>query len=244
MSTTAQPSPTPTTSTFLSDMLDVFNVIHDPDAVFKRVSDRARIVAPWIVLSVAVIIISILMRPYQQAAFEAFKSTLSAEQAAKMGNRGAGGGPLGLIFTPVVVLGMFAAGAGVLWIAVSITGTQARYKTLFSVLAYSSITYVLFAVVGIAVLMVRGKAGITGFEDVRPPLGLDLVAPNAGLYLGGVLNGINPFSVWGVWLAGTGVAITHRISRSAAIGATAVAYVICLLIICVPYLFVAMMTKQ
>jgi len=33
-------------------------------------------------------------------------------------------------------------------------------------------------------------------------------------------------------------------SRGAAIGATAVAYVICLLIICVPLLFVAMMTKQ
>ena len=244
MGTTAQPSTTPATGSLLNDMLDVFNVIHDPDGVFKRVSDRARIVAPWIVLSVAVIIITILTRPYQQAAFDAFKSTLTPEQAAKMGNRGAGGGPLGLIFTPVVVLVMLAAGAGVLWIAVSITGTQARYKTLFSVLAYSTITYVLFALVGVMVLTVRGKAGITGFEDVRPPLGLDLLVPSAGLYLGGVLNGINPFSVWGVWLAGTGVSVTHRMSRGAAIGATAVAYLICLLIICVPLLFVAMMTKQ
>ena len=113
MGTTAQPSTTPATGSLLNDMLDVFNVIHDPDGVFKRVSDRARILAPWVVLSVAVIIITILTRPYQQAAFDAFKSTLTPEQAAKMGNRGAGGGPLGLIFTPVVVLVMMAAGAGV-----------------------------------------------------------------------------------------------------------------------------------
>src|SRR2546429_6551787 len=28
-----------------------------------------------------------------------------------------------------------------------------------------------------------------------------------------VLNGINPFSVWGVWLTGTGISITHGTPR-------------------------------
>src|ERR1044071_7166051 len=98
-----QPSAPAEPKRFLSDVLDVFNVLHEPDAVFTRVKERARILAPWIVFSVAFIVISILTQPYQQAAMEAFKATLTLEQAARMGNRGAGGGVVGLVLTPAFV---------------------------------------------------------------------------------------------------------------------------------------------
>jgi Yip1-like protein len=243
MGVTAQPPATSDTS-LIRDMLDVFNVLHDPAAVFNRIKERARILAPWIVLSVAFVVITILTRPYQQVAMDAFKATLTPEQAARMGGGGAGGGVVGLVLTPVGVLAALAIGAGVLWMAVAITGAQARYKTVLSVLAYSCITYVLFAVVGIVVLKVRGMQAITGFADLRAPLGLDLLVPNAGLYLGTVLNGINPFSVWGVWLAGTGISITHGTSRSTAIAVTAGAFLLCLLIMAAPTLLLGLVTKQ
>src|SRR5205823_1253270 len=72
----AQPSAPAEPNSFLSDVLDVFNVLHEPDAVFTRVKERPRILAPWIVFSLAFIVISILTQPYQQAAMEAFKATL------------------------------------------------------------------------------------------------------------------------------------------------------------------------
>jgi len=238
------PPPATSDKSPLSDMLDVFNVLHDPGAVFNRVKERARILGPWIVLSAAFIVISIVSRPYQEAAMDAFKATLAPEQAVRMGNRGAGGGVVGLILTPLIVLVIVGIGAGALWLGVMITGAQAQYKKLYSVLAYSSITYILFAVVGVIVLTVRGKAAITGFADVRAPLGLDLLVPSAGIFLGTVLNGINPFSVWAVWLTGTGISITHGISRGAAIAVTAVAYLICLLLLSAPTLMLGMLTKQ
>ncbi|HLQ59396.1 MAG TPA: YIP1 family protein [Gemmatimonadales bacterium] len=246
MGVTAPPPATSQTS-LISDMLDVFNVLHDPAAVFNRIKERPRILAPWIVLSVAFVVITILTRPYQQAAMDAFKATLTPEQAAKMGAGGAGGGGggvVGLVLTPVGVLAALAIGAGVLWMAVAITGAQARYKTVLSVLAYSCITYVFFAVVGIVVLLVRGKQTIAGLADLRAPLGLDLLVPNAGLYIGTVLNGINPFSVWGVWLTGTGISITHGTSRGTAIAVTAGAFLLCLLIIAAPTLLLGLVTKQ
>jgi len=238
------PAPATSEKSLFSDMLDVFNVLHDPIAVFNRIKERPRILAPWIVLSIAFVVITILTRPYQQAAMDAFKTTLSPEQAARMGSSGAGGGVVGLVLTPVGVLAALAIGAGVLWMAVAITGAQARYKTVLSVLAYSCVTYVLFAVIGIVVLTVRGKQAVTGFADLRAPLGLDLLVPNAGLYLGTVLNGINPFSVWGVWLTGTGIAITHGTSRGTAIAVTAGAFLLCLLIIAAPTLLLGLVTKQ
>jgi hypothetical protein len=242
MGAAVQPQTTSQTS-FLQDAVDVFNVLHEPTTVFNKIKERARILAPWIVLSVSLIVVSYLTRPYQAAAFEAFKSTLSAEQATRMVNRGQGGAA-GLLLIPAFLLVGLAIGAGLLWVGVSLTGTQARFKTLLSVLAYSSITYILFSIVAIIVLTVRGKQAITGFADLRAPLGLDLLTPSAGLFLGTFLNGINPFSVWGVWLTGTGVSITHGTSRNTAIAVTAVVYVLCLLLMAAPTLLLGLATRQ
>ena len=238
------PAPTTTASSLLSDTLDFFNVLHDPVGVYNRVKERPRILGPWIVLSIAFVVITFLTRPYQQAAMDAFKATLTPEQAARMGDRGAGGGPVGLVLTPLNIYIVMAIGAGALWMTVSVSGTQARFKTLMSVFGYATVTYVLFALVGILVLTMRGKASITGFADVRAPLGLDLLTPNASLFLGTFLNGINPFSIWGVWLTGTGISITHGTSRTSAIVATAGAYLICLLLMSLPTLLVGMLTRQ
>jgi Yip1-like protein len=244
MGTTAQPAAPSHPRNLLADMLDVFNVLHEPAAVFTRIKERPRILAPWIVFSIALIVISILMRPYQQAAMDAFKATLTPAQATRMGSSGTGGGIVGLVLTPLGVLLFLGIGAGMLWIGVTLTGTQAQFKTLFSVLAYSCMTYLLFAVVGIAVLAVRGRASITSFADVRAPLGLDLLVPNASLYLGTVLNAINPFAIWGVWLTGTGVSITHGTSRGTSIFVTAVVYFIAILIIAAPTLLLGLATRQ
>jgi len=238
---------TPSTSgtgSALGDALDLFNVLHEPTAVFNRVNERPRVLIPWLVLGVFLIVLAILVQPFQAAAFEAFKATLTPEQVAQMGNRGAGGGPVGMALYPVLVFIGVAAGAGLLWIGVSLTGTQARYKTLLSVLTYSCVTYVLFSVVVVLVLKVRGIQAITGFADLRAPLGLDLLVPGAGLFAGTVLNGINLFSVWGVWLTGTGISVTHKTSQAAAIAVAAAAFLIMLFIVSLPALFAAMMIKQ
>src|SRR5256885_1165543 len=132
MGVTAQPSATPGTSSFLNDVLDVFNVLHDPLAVFNRIKQRPRILAPWLVLSAFFIISAILTRPYQQAAFEAFKASLTPEQIARMGNRGSGGGVMGLVLTPVIALAGLAICGGALSIGGALTGTQARFKTILS----------------------------------------------------------------------------------------------------------------
>lgn len=239
MDATAQE--TKPTSAFWSDALDVFNIVHEPAAVFARIRDRARVLAPWIVISVLLVVTTYLMRPYQAAATEAFRATLPPDQAASVPS---GGSLLGLAFVPLFAYVAFVAGAGLLWIGVSLLGTQARFTTLMSVLAYSYISYIVFSAVTIAVLLVRGTAEITSFVDVRAPLGLDLLAPGAGLYVGGVLNGINPFSVWGVWLVGTGIAVTHGTARAGSIVVTTVAYVIGLLVTMVPLLFVSLATRQ
>jgi len=216
-------------------ILDMFNVLFDPVPVFNRIKQKPSILYPWLVISAIVLVITIVTGPYNDAAMAAMRASMPPEQAARMG----GGGGVGrLIGVPIFTLIFAAAGAGLLWIGVSLSATQARYKTLLSVLLHANMTYVLFALVTALVLMVRGVGAITGLADMRPPLGLDLLVPNASLYLGQVLNGINPFSIWGVWLCGTGIAITHGVSKSTAIIVTSIVYVLALLLMSAPLLLV------
>ena len=234
----SQPSAQPSV---LDAVLDSFNVLHEPTAVFTRVKERPRILVPWLTLSVFVIVYAFLLRPYQHAAMEALAAALPPEQAARM-NRG--DSVFGLLIVPVMLLIGLAAGSGLLALGVALTGGQVRYKTLMSVLAYASSTNVLFCVVTIAVLMTRGVSQVADIADTRAPIGLDLLAPGAGLYLGAVLNAINPLAVWGVWLTGTGIAVTHGISRATGIVITVFAYIICVAIQFAPLILLAMALKR
>jgi len=218
----------------LGQIGDVFNVLLDPSAVFNRIKQKPSILAPWLVVSALLVITTIITQPYQNAAMQTLRASLPPEQAARMG--AGGGGPLKLLGVPVVSLIFAAIGAGLLWVGVSLSGAQGKYKTLLSVLLHSNITYALFSIVTAVVLTVRGVAAVNSMADLRPPLGLDLLAPNASLFVGQLLNGINPFAIWGVWICGTGISITHGVSKSTAITVTAIIYLIAILLTSAPLL--------
>ena len=236
-----QPPVQPAGQSVMGVVLDSFNVLHEPTAVFARVKERPRILVPWLVISVFLMAFGYFFQPFQAAAMETFKASLPPEQAARMG----GGNSLwGLLIVPVFFLIGLAIASGILSLGVAITGTPVKYKTLMSVLAYSCSTYAISSIVVIAVLMTRGVSQVADFGDLRAPIGLDVLAPGAGLYLGAVLNAINPFAVWGVWLVGTGMSVTHGMSRATGIVITSVAYVFCLFLQFIPLLFLAMAVKR
>ena len=223
--------------------LDLINVLHEPTAVFGRVKEKPRVLVPWLVISVLLTALAVLSRPYQAAAMDAIRATLTPEQAARIPP---GATPMWrtILGAPVVSLIGLLIGSGLLWIGTMLAGGQARFKSLMSVLCYSNMTYVIFVAVTMIVLSVRGIGAVTSFQDLRAPLGLDLLAPGASLFLGAVLNGINPFSIWGVWLCGTGVSITQGTSRAGGILVTALAFLIGVLITSAPLLLFSMGAKQ
>ncbi|HEX9703802.1 MAG TPA: YIP1 family protein [Gemmatimonadales bacterium] len=217
-------------------VLDVFRVLYDPGAVFARVREKPRILVPYAVIVVAIIGTTLVLQPYTEKALESLRATLPPEQAARM--QGGGGVVQALIGTPIFVFLGLLVGAGLLWVTVSLTASEARFKTLLSVLTHSYVTYILYAALGALVLFMRGIESVSSLVDLRPPLGLDLLVPGATGYLGGLLNGINPLSAWGVWLTGTGISITHNTSPTAGIAAAAIAYVVALAIFSVYWVFI------
>ena len=211
-------------------VLDLFNVLHEPTAVFGRLKEKPR----WFLVTLAVIVLLmlnfLLLKPFVIAAFQGMFASMPPEQLARAPK------PdtqwlIQLLSTPIFGFVIVFAGAGLLWVATAVSGTEGKYKVLLSVFAHANITFVLYSIVTTLVLMTRGVGEVSTMADLRPALGLDLLAPNAGKFLGAFLNGINPFSLWGVWLTGTGVSVTHGTSRGTGITAATIAFLIGLAIL-------------
>jgi hypothetical protein len=215
-------------------VVDLVKVLYEPDAVFQRVAEKARFLIPFLALAAAILVISFTLKPFFAAAIQEglnqAASRLTPEQAARMPSASTQATIL-VVVSPLNALFILLIGALLLWVTVSLTGGEARFGALLSVLTYAFATYVLYATISSIVLHLRGVESVASMDDMRAQLGLDLLAPNAGRFMGAFLNGVNPFSVWGVWLTGTGIAVTARTSKPAGYVAAGIAYVIGLLML-------------
>ncbi len=89
-----------------------------------------------------------------------------------------------------------------------------------------------FVVIGLAFIPIGvGPEGITSPSDLQPALGLDLLAPDAKGFIGALLKGINPFSIWGMVLTAIGIQVTHKTSKGTAYAVAIGAMVLGLIVI-------------
>ena len=206
-------------------MLDLLRVFSEPAMVFDRVREQPRVLAPAAALVVVAFGVAVSLRPFYEAGLQTAMSHLTPQQLERVPSA-ATQATIGLVLFPLNVVVMLLVGALLLWVNVSLLSGDARYGTLLSVLVYAFVSFVLFAVVSAAVLWLRGVASVTSMDDLRPAVGLDLLYHGDSPFLGALLNSVNPFSVYGVWLAGLGVAVTHRTSRATGYTAAAISYLV------------------
>jgi hypothetical protein len=205
-------------------VLDLVNVLHEPAAVFERLREKPRVLAPYLVIVLLLLAMMWFMQPLYEQAFRGMMAEMPADRAARIDP--ARQTMFIFIFTPINIFIGLLVGAGLLWVLTSLFGSEARYKVLLSVLTHAYITFVLMSVVASLIIFLRGTETVTSFRDLRPAIGLDLIAPGATGFVGAMLNAINPFSLWGVWLTGVGVSVTHRMSRGSGVTVAAIAFLI------------------
>ena len=206
-------------------VLDLVRVLYDPGPVFERVRERPRFLAPFLALAVVLLVGSLLQRPYVQAALAARVARLGEAGAAAA----AAGGTfavVGAVLAPVGFAVVLVVSAAILWLLVTLVGAEARFPVLLSVATYVSVTGILLQLARLAVLMLRGTGAVASVDDLQPPLGLDLLAPEAGRVATALLGQVNPFTVWGVTLTAIGIRVTHRTSPAGAAGVAAATFVL------------------
>ncbi len=197
-------------------VLDLFRVLFEPTAVFERIREAPKFIVPAIVVSLLITGVNYLMLPFRIAAM--------APQMAQMAAQNPGAAAqaesfqrIGVFLTPVGVIIVLLIVAGLLWLLVMLFGGgDAKYRTLLSVATYTALPAILLQVAGLIVLNMRGVDSVTSMVDLQPPLGLNLVAPSVTGFTGGVLAGINPFTIWGMILTAIGIQVTHKTSKGSA----------------------------
>src|SRR3970282_660930 len=90
--------------------------------------------------------------------------------------------------------------------------------------------FVLWVLVRAVVLRLKAVAAISSPMDMQPALGLDLIAPGATGFVGAVLKGINPFSIWGLVLTAIGITTTPKLSKGTGYTVATIAFLISLLL--------------
>jgi hypothetical protein len=219
---------------------DLVRVLFEPTAVFERVRERPRFLLPAIGLSVIVIVITYFMQPFTQAAM-ASRMAQIAQQNPQAAANAAKFQSIGLVFAPIGVFIALLIAAVIYWLLVMlVAGGDAKFKTLLSVAAYTALPAILLQAATIAVLKMKGVEAVSSMEDLRPPLGLNLLAPNATGFTGAVLAGINPFSLWGMVLTAIGIQVTHKTSKG---GAYTVAIIAMLLGVLIGAMFAGMASR-
>jgi hypothetical protein len=207
----------------MGGVLDLFNVLYDPGAVFARVKEKPRFWGPFIGLAVLQIIIAFLMLPYTKAAMQAMSQAQAAAGAAAPDTSRFA--IIGVVMAPIgLAIGLLIT-AAVLWILASMLAGEGSFKHMLSVATYVGITGVLMGLATVAVLMLS-SVRIQTMADLRPGFGLDLLAPNAGGFVKTMLWMVNPFTLWGLVLTGLGVAATHNASKGTAFTIATISFVV------------------
>ena len=210
-------------------VLDLFRVLFEPAAVFGRVREKPRFLAPFLTLAVITVVIGVVQLPFVKAAMTA-QFTQTPNMTPEQAQTALKFAPIGVVIAPIAYCLFLLLNAFILWVGVSVFGGEAKFGTLLSVTTYASISYTLLQIVGVIVLMMRGTGGIASMVDLQPAVGLDLVAPDAKGFVLALLRGINPFTLYGLFLTSVGVAVTHQTSKATAYTAATIQFLIGLLL--------------
>lgn len=224
------PAPGSTGIPVVTDFLRLLRVLVSPGAVFEEQREAPTFWVPWILLCVMMLVVSFLSFPYtlaaQRLAAEASGRPFpaAAENIMRFSM---------LVAVPVFTLLMLLISAGVMYLVLMVFGGEVRYKGLMSVAVFSGMLGVLQVLATFAVLKLRGPEGLTTMADYQVTFGLDLLLPadaTVPKFVGGLLKGITPFSLWGLAITAIGIRAMEKTSKGAAWSAAGVSLVLGLLV--------------
>ncbi len=217
---TSADAPAPAGTPIVSDLGRLVRVPFSPGAVFSELRERPTVLWPWLLVSVAMMVVVYLGMPFQQRVMEI--------QAA---GRPIPGwvGYIGMATVPVVIIVFSALAAGIAYLVVVGMGGETRFKSLLTVNLHASVLGLVQQAVTVAVLMMRGVDSIRTAADAKVSLGLDLLLPaDAAVspFLAGVLGGIGPISLWGLVITAIGYEVAGRAGKGRAWTAAIVGFLI------------------
>ncbi len=216
----------------------IFGIFFEPTATFEDIARAPGFIAPLILVilcslgTAAVITQRVDMRDFMMKQLEkspraeqmsAAQKEAAVDQMTKFSKYFAFAPP---IFVPLIVLII----AGVLMLMVNfVFGGRATFNQLFAVAAHAQVIGVVNAIIIVAIVFLKDPSDF----DLQNPVASNLaflVSQESSKFLHRLLQSIDLFSLWQVFLLGTGAAVCAKMSRGKGIAAVAIPWLILALV--------------
>jgi hypothetical protein len=227
---TTPPPVGPARIPFVTDFVRLARVLVSPTAVFEEQREAPTFWIPWLVISILMLVVATFSFPYTLAmaklgaAAQGRPFPAAAEGIMRMTQ---------YVAVPIVMLIIVFVVAGVMYVVLMASGTEARFKGLMTVAVFTGLLGVLQGVLMVVVLKLRDPTTMQTVADYQVSFGLDLLLPqdaSLGKFVDGMLKGVSLFSIWGLAINAIGIRTMEKTSKGAAWMAAGVAFVLTLCI--------------
>ncbi len=180
---------------------NLVNVFATPTDVFLDLKERPRWLIAFITVSTLSLLLAWFMLPFSnQIAYHMLLSKLSAQEAVRALALSERFEYVGLLFVPIVLLIKWGFLAALLYFTCILLDAppEFKYRTVFSIVAYSEMILLFMSVVNVLVLYLKGIGAVQHITDLQAIVGLDFFMKNkrSDLPLFILLNSINIFTIW------------------------------------------------
>ena len=219
MSTLVPDLPLEPRESFADDLAGMGSFFIDPEGAARRAYRKWFWIGPLIVVSLIAVVTQLVRLPITQQMMETMQLPAGVTEAqwSKQMQISLMIQHIAVFFLPVLVVIIFAVQAVILLGMAAILTVNAKFRTLFNVVAGCSLISSLEAIASVVVL--RMKAPVSTMAELKPPLGLDIfLSEGTNKYLMAILGYFTIFQVWWIIMLVLVLAAALRISKGKAFG--------------------------
>ncbi len=222
--------PSPIKASIADVTSGMLNAFIDPAAMAKQAVKKGFWIGPILLLSVVAIVFSLLtvpialrviqLNPPPNLTHEQFEKAYPMMKTAYYGFS---------LAIPVIIVSLLLLSAWLVGVLFSITGIEAKFSSIFSLMSACSLITMLQIVAGYIVLRLKGD-DIQSTQELQPPLGLDIFFGGLKGVPYAILNFFSIFEIWFIVVLGLALASMARTSKGKAFVAITPAWLIPLLL--------------
>ena len=131
---------------------------------------------------------------------------------------------VGYALTPLFLMLQWFVVAGLLLLTAAFLNGSMSFRASFCLVASLEVFSLIKYGATLLIVFLRGADRVAAPADLQPPIGANLLLPDAGEPLYTILGAINPFEIWYVVVLMIGVRALNRFSRRQAATAVLIAW--------------------
>lgn len=219
MSTTVSGMPAQRPETLADDIAGMGSFFIDPPGAAQRIFRKWFWLGPLILISIISTIAIYVRMPFLQHVMEVapVSASLSPEQLQKRIDITMTMQRVSMYLTPVLTGIFMALQALILLGMCSVLAVNAKFRSMFNLVAGGSLIQMLAAIASLVILKAKGEAST--MAELSPPLGLDIfLSSGASKYLTAIVGFFSLFEVWWAVMMVLILCAAFRISKGKAFG--------------------------